>query len=433
MTFDVAILGGGPAGYSAAFEAVRHNMSVVLFERDAMGGTCLNRGCVPTKYLSHVARKYYELRTSETDGLSSQSLTLEFDKTQIRMKSIISSLRNGLEDQLNKSGINIISGYAEIVGGSLVVCNGFEYRAKNILIATGSAPVAPIVPNSITSNDILKLYKIPERLHIIGGGTVAVEFAEIFQMLGSDVAVSIRADRILRKWDKEIAVGVAHSMKKKGIHINKNSDFSAFDALPDEVILSAVGRTAVLPKTHSSLYEIGKTGGIVVDENGQTKTEGIFAAGDVIEGSAQLAHIAMEQGRRVVRFIAGEKVEKYFSVIQCIYLDQEIASVGLTETEAQEKGIEIVLAKQTMFSNARTMISTQERGFIKILAEKQSGKVVGAQLMCERAGDIVPELALAIDNGITVNKMLCSVRPHPSYSEAVTDTLRSLQEKLNAF
>lgn len=432
MKFDLAILGGGPAGYSAAFEAVRYNMSVILFERDAMGGTCLNRGCVPTKYLSHMARKYHEFRICENDGLSFQSLMLEFDKTRIRMGGIISSLRSGLEDKLNKDGINVISGDAEIMDRNLVICNGCKYEAKNILIATGSAPIAPVVPGAITSDDILEIDKIPNRLHIIGGGTTAIEFAEIFRMLGSDVEVSIRADRILRKWDKEIAAGVVQSMKKKGIRINKNFDFSVFDAPPNEVVLSAVGRKAVLPKNQNNFYEVGKTGGIVVDENGGTKTDNIFAAGDVIEGSTQLAHIAMEQGRRVVQFIAGEKKRKSFAVIQCIYLDQEIASVGLTEAKAGERGIEIISAKQTMFSNARTMISTQERGFIKILAEKQSGKVVGAQLMCERAGDIASELALAIVHGITVSEMLCSVRPHPSYSEAVTDTLRSLEEKMCA-
>ena len=431
--YDLAILGGGPAGYSAAFEAAGYRMSVVLFERDAMGGACLNRGCVPTKYLSHIARRYYELRTGENDGLSFRCLTLDFDKARARMESIVSSLRRGLEDKLDRDGVSVVSGNAEIVGGGLIVCGGRSYEAKNILIATGSAPAAPVVPGAITSDELLKAGEAPKRLHIIGGGTAAVEFAEIFRMLGSDVEITIRADRILRKWDKEIAVGVARSMKKKGIRINTGADLSVFDAPPDEVVLSATGRQAVLPGVQSGLYETGRTGGVVVDGNGQTKTEGIFAAGDVIEGSARLAHIAMEQGRRVVRFIAGEKTGKDFAVIQCIYPDQEIASVGLTEAEARERGIEIVSAKQTMFSNARTVISTQERGFVKILAEKQSGKVAGAQLMCERAGDIASELALAVVHGITVGEMLRSVRPHPSYSEAVTDALRSLEEKMRAF
>lgn len=429
--YDLAILGGGPAGYSAAFEAVRYNMSVILFERDAMGGTCLNRGCVPTKYLSHVARKYYELRESENDGLSCQSLQLEFAKTRSRMEDIVLALRTGLKDKLDKDGIKVISGNAGIKGVGLVECNGCTYEAKNILIATGSAPAAPMVPNAKTSDDILAVERVPERLHIIGGGTAAVEFAEIFRMLGSEVTVSIRADRILRKWDREIAVGLTQSMKKKGIQINKNSDFSAFEVSPEEVVLSVVGRQAVLPESQGNLYDIGEAGGIVVDGNGQTKTEGVFAAGDVTEGSSRLAHIGMEQGRRVVQFIVGKEMKKESAIIQCIYLDQEIASVGLTEVIAKEKGIEIVSAKQNMFSNARTMISTKERGFIKILAEKQSGRIVGAQLMCERAGDIIAELALAVNSKITVSEMLCSVRPHPSYSETVTDVLRVLEEKLD--
>lgn len=432
MMYDLAIIGGGPAGYSAAIEALGRHMSVVLFERGAMGGTCLNRGCVPTKYLSHVARKYYELGTSENEGFSFQSLKFEYDKTLIRMKNIVSSLRNGLEDKLYKDGITLIKGNARIKSGGLIESNGCTYETKNILIATGSASLNPVVPDALVSDEIFRIYKVPKQLHIIGGGTVAVEFAEIFRMLGSEVTISIRGERILRKWDKEIAVGLTQSMKKKGIKINKNCDFSMFETSPDEVVLSAVGRKPVLPKTEGNLYDIGSDGGIQVDDNGQTKTKGIFAAGDVVEGSYQLAHIGMEQGRRVVRFIAGEKLPKESTAIQCIYLAQEIASVGLTEVDARENAIKTVSAKQNMFSNARTLISTQERGFIKILAEVQSRKIVGAQFMCERAGDIVAELALAVNLGITVDEMLCSVRPHPSYSEAVTEVLCSLKEKLDA-
>lgn len=431
MSYDLAIIGGGPTGYSAAFEAVRCGLTVILFEKEELGGTCLNRGCVPTKYLAHVARKYYEAKFTQNDGVLFQDIALDFDKTTLRMNTIINSLREGIRSELCRNGVTIVKGNACIQSKNSVACNEDIFETKNILIATGAKPGEPVVRGALSSDDILKRNQIPEKLHVIGGGTVAIEFANIFRMFGSEVSVSIRADRILRKWDKEIAVGVTQSMKRKGILIQKNCDFTKFKIETGSLVLSAAGRQAVLPETKEVLFETGITGGICVDSFGQTKTEGIYAAGDVIEGAIQLAHVGMEQGRHVVRTIAGKKSKNRYSVVKCIYLDQEAASVGLTENEAMENGIDVVSAKQNMYSNARTYISTDERGFIKILAEKKTRRIVGAHLLCERAGDFISEIATGIDNGLTVDEMLNSVRPHPSYVEVVTDVLKILKDKLD--
>ena len=427
--YDLAIIGGGPAGYSAAFEAAGYNLSVVLFEKDSLGGTCLNRGCVPTKYLSHTARKYYEGANS-SDGIVFQSLSVDYSKTRTRMKEIISSLRDGLSESLKRTETVIINGTAVIKRCGVIACNGQEYTAENIIICTGSVNNAPLADGAKTSDDILDMDHIPEKLHIIGGGIVAVEFAEIFRMLGSDVSISIRGDRILRKWDKEIAVGMTQSMKKKGIRINRGCDLASVTFSQDEVVLSAAGRCASLPACEKDLFDTGAGGGIIVDKNYQTKTKGIFAAGDCVEGSVQLAHTAMEQGRQIVRFIAKGIEPEEHTVIKCIYPGQEVASAGITQAQAAEKGIECVCAKQTMFSNARTLISTDERGFIKIVAARKDGRILGAQLMCEHAGEIISELAVAIDQGLTVDKMLQTVRPHPSYCESLQDALRSLEGML---
>ena len=428
--YDLAIIGGGPAGYSAAFEAARYHMSAVLFEQGNLGGTCLNRGCVPTKFLSHVARKYYEAKNPD-DGIRFQSLSIDFCETRARMGTVISSLRAGLSESLKKSGIEIVYGNAAVRGSGIIVCNGQEYPVKNLIICTGSVYQEPLADGAKTGDDILEMDQIPEKLHILGGGTVAVEFAEIFRMLGSDVTISIRGDRILRKWDKEIAVGLTQSMKKKGIMINKGCDLSSLAFSEDETVLSATGRKARLPEYENGLFEIGPGGGIVVDENGRTGTKGIFAAGDVTEGSVQLAHTAMEQGRQIVRFIAKGTAPEKQTVIRCIYPDQEAASAGITEAEGLEQGISFVTAKQPMFANARTLISTAERGFIKILAAKEDGRILGAQLLCEHAGELIAELAVAIDQGLTVPELLQTVRPHPSYCESVQDVLRTLEDKLN--
>lgn len=431
MMYDLAVVGTGPAGYSAAFEAVRNGLSVVVFEKEDLGGTCLNRGCVPTKFLSHIARKYSELQTAESEGICCREVSLDYTKARERMREIVSSLRSGLEDRLSRN-VTVIRGSAEIRGAGQLVCRGTSYTAKNILIATGTVPARSIFPGALNSDELLRLETVPSRLHIIGGGTVAVEFAEIFRMLGSQVTVSFRADRLLQKWDREISVGITQSLKKKGIQINSSCDFSAFTVDPDETVLCAISRIPQLPGTGCSLFETGENGGILVDADGQTATAEIYAAGDVVEGSPCLAHVAMEQGKQVVRHILGKDTETGSAVVRCIYLDQEIASVGLTESEAKEKGIAYIAAKQPMFSNARTMISAAGRGFVKILAEKNTHAVLGAQLMCERAGDMAGELLLAVNLGITVEEMLRSVRPHPSYCEAVTEVLSALEEKIRA-
>lgn len=427
--YDLAIIGSGPAGYSAAFEAIRHKMSVILFERDLLGGTCLNRGCVPTKYLLHVARKYYEAERNN-DGIEFQSIKLDYTKT--KMQEIIKGLRYGLDNNLRKSGVKLILGDANLKSQNVINCDGIDYSAKNIIIATGTIPGSPIIKSGKSSSDILNLDFVPKKLHIVGGGSISVEFAEIFKMFGSDVRISIRGDRILRTWDKELSVGLTQSLKKMGVQINKECNIEALQLSTDEIILSATGRNPLIPKAASSFFDIGEKGGIIVDHNFQTKSETIFAAGDVIEGSCQLAHAAMDQGRQIVRYISDKKSIKEKSVPKCIYVNQEIASVGITEEEAKSSNLNYIMAKMPMFSNARTLISTNERGFVKVIASKDKKKILGAQLMCENAGEIISEFTMALDYNMTIDDMLFSVRPHPSYCEVIHEVLEALQEKANA-
>ena len=425
-SYDLAVIGGGPAGYSAAFEAVRHRMRTVIFEKDWVGGTCLNRGCVPTKYLSHTARKFYEAKNA-SDGICIGSIAMDYRRAMDKMSHIITAQREALEGELARLGVEMVCGEVCVKDAHKVCCDGKDYQAKNILIATGSQPARPLIREALTSDQMLRLDHIPKRLHILGGGTIAAEFASIYQMLGSRVTIYIRGDRILRKWDKEIGVSLTQSFKRKGIEIRKGCDFSGL-SFEEGTVLSAGGRVPLLPALEGNLFVIGSDGGILTDRDGQTKTSHIYAAGDVIHKSLFLAHTAMEQGRRAVRRMAGIENPEPSAVVRCIYVDQEIASVGITEAEDKEA----ICAKQNMYSNPRTMISTSERGFVKLLGDKATHRILGGQMMCERAGDMVSELALAIDKKLTVEDMLMTVRPHPSFTEAVSDALRALEDKLNA-
>ena len=426
--YKIAIIGGGPAGYSAAFEAVRYGFSVLLFEMDKLGGTCLNRGCVPTKYLSHVAELYSNINESKRYGIGVELTGLDYEKTVDESENIVSKLREDLENNLLQNKVSIVRGEAKLLDATHISCNGEVFEAEHIIIAIGSKNTDKPFTECINTDELLRLKHLPDKLIILGGGVSAVEFADIFSRLGVRIDIYIRGKRILRKWSKEIAASISSVLKKNGVKIHTEADLADID-LTSATVLSVLGRKPNLEGVDESIDEgiisIADNGGIVVDEYYRTKTKNIFAVGDVTENSAQLAHVAMEEAKQVVRFIAGETTQKS-AVVQCIYTMPEVAVVGLSESEVKEAGIDYISAKQTMYSNARTVIGSTDRGFIKIIADKNTEKILGAELMCERASDMVGELALAINNGITVSELEGSTRAHPTFYEAVTEALAKL-------
>lgn len=430
MKYDIAVVGGGPGGYSAALEAVKYGLSVILFEKDNIGGVCLNKGCVPTKFLLHTGEEYSEIFRLSRYGINADVPSINMSRTQQENYKIIDGLRNSLREFILSNKITIVPYEAEIVSKNTIKSCNELYEAKNIIIATGSIPRSPFVNGAVTSDELLKFEHIPESFTIIGGGSIAVEFASIFSNFGSKVTIKIRGERLLRKMDKEIAIGAAQILKKQRVIIKTKCSLEDLADNDSEIVLSAVGRVPVLPRFANVSPCLGDDGGIIVDNFGMTSVKGIYAVGDVIAGSPQLAHTAMEQGRRAAQQVAGITLGEPSAVVSCIYIRPEIASVGLSESEARVMGINCICAKQTMYSNARTLIANPERGFVKIVAEADSGKIIGTQLICERAGDIIAEIALAINNEITVSEFCRTVHPHPSFCEAVFETAEILKNKL---
>ena len=422
--YKIAIIGGGPAGYSAAFEAVRYGFSVLLFEMDKLGGTCLNRGCIPTKYLTHVADLYRNINASNRYGVGVELTGLDYEKTVAESENIVSKLREDLTNNLLKSKITIVKGKAKLLDETHISCNDEVFEAEHIIIATGSKNVDKPFVHCINTDELLSLKHLPDKLIILGGGVSAVEFADIFSSLGTQVDIYIRGKRILRKWSKEIATSVSSVLKKNGVKIHTEANFTDIDKT-SATVLSVLGRKPNLEGIEEGLVSIADDGGILVDEYYRTKTKNIFAVGDVIWHSSQLAHAAMEEAKQAVRFIAGRAIKKS-TVVQCIYTMPEVAVAGLSESEAKEAGIDYISAKQTLYSNARTVIGSTDRGFIKIIADKNTKKILGAELMCERASDMVGELALAINSGIKVSELEGSTRAHPTFYEAVTEALSKL-------
>lgn len=431
MMYDVAIIGGGPAGYSAAFEAVKNGLSVVLFEERELGGTCLNRGCIPTKFLVHTSDLYSKLKDANKFGITVNDFTFDYDITRSEMFDTVQKLRDCLINQLKDEQVHIVEGSAIVGENKRIICNGETYQPQSIILATGSNPAKPIIDGAHTSDEALQLDHIPKKVKILGGGVVAIEFANIFNKLGSDVTINIRGDRLLRKWDKEIALSIAQNLKKNGVKIKTKCSIEDFNEGAFDFILSAVGRE---PRTGSFAgvgIELDEKGFVIVNDKFETSIDGIYAAGDVISGNSMLAHTAMEQGRNIVKNIVGIKDIKESVISNCIYIDPEVSWVGMSESAAKDAGYEVVAAKINMVSNAMTLIHTDRRSFIKVIADKNTHQILGLQLMCERASDISSEFVVAINNQLTVEDIKNSLHPHPSFSEAIYDVMVALEKKIN--
>jgi len=272
---------------------------------------------------------------------------------------------------------------------------------------------------------------VPESLLVLGGGVVAVEFANIFAELGSQVTICIRGDRILRGWDKEIVVGLTQQLKKRGIKILNKCSQDEMSMRQADVILSALGREPDLDIESARRLKLQTDEGIAVDDNGMTSIPNVYAAGDVISKSSQLAHVAMYQGERAVQaMLSDDKSVKIPVVTKCIYVGMEVASVGYTLEESKMAGINTISAKQVMGSNARTLILDGDRGFIKVIADADNDILVGAHLMCERAGDMISELSLAVNEKTRIDELIRNVKPHPSFCEEITGALKMLKTKM---
>jgi len=451
--YDLIVIGSGPGGYVAAIRAAKLGMKTAIVEQGEIGGTCLNRGCIPTKTLMHSSHLFYEAKHLHAAGLHFEGLSFDMEEIQARKDEIILKVRQGIVSLLEANGVTILQGTATIQKENRVVlrraatAEELELSAKNILVATGSVPLVPEIegstlPNVVTSDDLLSKSTLYPKLLIIGGGVIGVEFASIYSELGCEVEIVEAMDRILPAMDKEISQSVAMSLKKKGVAIHTKArvirilqgeagglvcEYEEKDNVKQanaSGILIAVGRRANTKDLFAPGVEVEYDGAnLKVNDAFETSTPNLYAIGDVIRGK-QLAHAASAQGVAAVEQMCGEKMSIDLTVIpSCVYTSPEIAAVGMSEEEALREGHSVRTGKYPMLGNCKTMISMGERGFIKVIADADTDKILGAQLMCERATDIVGEFSTAIVNGLTVKDLASVVRPHPTYGEAVTEAV----------
>lgn len=451
--FDVIVIGAGPGGYVAAIKCAKAGLRTAIVENRRVGGTCLNRGCIPAKAMIHASSLYREMQEAEKFGVSAERITFDYEKIVSYKEETTEKLCRGIEQLLKGNGVTILFGKGSLEQGRKVKVTGEEseeyYDAEHVILAAGSKPVIlPIpgleLPGVLTSDELFKLTEMPESLVIIGGGVISVEFASVYANLGCKVTIVEAMPRLIPNMDKEISQNLKMILKKRGVNIHTSASVQiveqegelytcVFTEKEKEVkvsaryVLCAIGRC---PNTEGLFGEGAEPemerGRVVVDEKFQSSIEGVYAIGDLVKG-LQLAHLASAQGMYVAEMLAGEEASVDLSAVPgCVYTDPEIASVGMTEDEAKEKGLEIKTGKFIMSANGKSLITKEERGFIKILAEKETDVIVGAQMMCARATDMIGELVTAIANRMTVRQLLRGMRAHPTYNEGVQEALEEL-------
>lgn len=454
--YQLIVIGAGPGGYEAAIRAAQLGLTTALIERRDVGGTCLNRGCIPTKAMLHSAQLYREAANFELFGLHTENTSFDWAKVHQRKNDVVVKLRTGIEQLIKANKIDFFNNSASILGKNDVQLDqGEVIRGENILIATGSVPARPPIPgldlpNVVTSDELLddphftQTDSLAKEILIIGGGVIGVEFASVFSSFGCHVTIVEAMERILPTMDREISQSLNMVLKKRGVSIHTGAMVEKLEqdenglvchftekgksqAVPAQQVLVAIGRRPNTQGLFAEGFEVAcERGRIVTDENFRTSVDSIYAIGDVTS-KIQLAHMASAQGICAVHTIAGQKPPIDLRYVPgCIYTDPEIASVGITEDEAKQQGIPVKKGKFLMTSNGRSLIDEQERGFIKVLAHQETDVILGAQLMCSRATDIVAELATAIVNGLTCAQLAGVIRPHPTFCEGVTEAVEDV-------
>lgn len=447
--YDLVVIGAGPGGYVAAIRAAQFGMKVALVEKDKIGGTCLNRGCVPTKAMLHTAVLMREIKSCGEFGITVSDAALNIDKLYERKNEVSRTLREGINGLLSANGVDVYQCEAKILDPGHVKAGEDILCTVNILIATGSRPIRlPIpgldLPDILDSDELLadtgKLYK---RLVIIGGGVMGVEFAAIYNLLGCEVTVIEALDRILPTMDREISQNLRMILKRRGVEIHTGALLESVEKSGDGLVCSfsvkgkgekiacdgillTVGRALNTDELLAGGLDLEiEDGFIPVDENFETCIKGIYAIGDVVKGGPQLAHAASAHGLTAVCAMAGKDKAKYapdMSVVPaCVYTDPEIAFVGITADEASSLGIPVKTGKFIMSANAKSIIEMAERGFVKLVFHEESEVLLGAQLMCPRATDMIGELATAVANKLTLHQITRVIRAHPTFGEAVTE------------
>jgi len=490
--YDVAILGAGPGGYVCALDCARLGLKTALIEARELGGTCLNRGCIPTKTLLHSAEVYREALEAAKFGVSATDVSFDYSVANARREKVVAQSRTGIKNLEKAAGVDVLFGRGvltsattirvEPTAASAADAEPFEIEAEKIVVATGANPSRPPIPGLEspevwTSDELLTASALPESAVIVGGGVIGVEFATLLAALGKKVTILEGAPGILLAVDPELTKLLARQFKKWKIDVKTGVKVTKIDAnvgvgaensetaqngeggeatstssaasAPVETVVSfeekgeiktvaaercvvCVGRSPATRGLGLEAAGVATTarGFIEVDEFLRTNVPNIFAIGDAT-GKIQLAHVASEQARVAARACAGkfDVAMNYDVVPSCVYSTPEIGLVGLSESAATEAGLAVEVGTFRVPANGRAQSAGVDSGLVKVVADAATGKLLGAQMLAPRATDMIAEVAVALKAGLTAAEFVATIHPHPTFSEALQDAARSIVEK----
>ncbi|HHZ03070.1 MAG TPA: dihydrolipoyl dehydrogenase [Tissierellia bacterium] len=443
--YDIIIIGGGPGGYPAAIYAAKNKAKVAIVERDEFGGTCLNRGCIPTKTFIKSANLYTEFKNCKRFGITVSDVNFNWDEILKNKNNVVRGLTKGVQALLKGNGVDIYKGNALLLNENTVKVTGKKEElitGANIIIATGSKPsTVPIegvdLDGVITSNEALELKELPKSLAIIGGGVIGVELAYVFNSFGVDVTVIEMLPEILPRQDLDAIKVLKASLIKRGINILTDTQLTKIEkekgqlkvnyqtnkgegSITVDKVLMSIGRKAELDVLNGLPVNVNKTG-IVVDDYLRTNIPNIYAVGDVI-GKVMLAHVATYQAIIAVKNILGQNTKMDYKVIpSCIYTNPEIASVGLTEEEAKERYGSLKVGKFPFAASGKAKTIGETEGFVKIICEEKYNEIIGVHIVGPHATELIAEAALAMKMECTAEELVDTIHAHPTLSESVME------------
>lgn len=459
MTYDILVLGSGPGGYVAAIRAAQLGMKVGVIERENLGGICLNWGCIPTKALLKSAQVYEYLKHVDQYGLKAEAIDKDFEAVVKRSRDVADSMSKGVAFLMKKNKIDVIEGFGKLMSGNKIEVTSSEseritYEAENIIIATGARsrelPNMPIDGKKIIGyREALSLPKQPKSMIIVGSGAIGVEFAYFYKAMGTDVTVVEYLPNVVPLEDKDVSRQFARSLKKAKVKVMTSSEVTSVDTsgegvkatvktkkreeiLEAEILLSAVGIKTNIENI--GLEEVGiitDNDKILVNKYYQTNVTGYFAIGDVVPGPA-LAHVASAEGITCVEKIAGISSETidYENIPSCTYAQPEIASVGLTEEQALEKGHEIKVGKFPFTASGKAKAAGTPDGFVKVIFDAKYGEWLGCHMIGAGVTDMIAEAVVARKLETTGHDILKTIHPHPTMSEAVMEAVADAYDEV---
>lgn len=450
-SYDLAVIGAGPGGYVAAIRAAQLGLRIICIDkRKAPGGTCLNVGCIPSKALLQSTLHYATLIDSaREEGIVYESLRVDFGNLMSHKQRVVKSLVDGVAGLLKKNGITWARGEAQLASDHRIEINAEGKKetveAKNILLATGSeATPLPFLPfdeeRIVSSTGALSLKAIPNKLLVVGAGVIGVELASVYRRLGSKVTIVEMLEQICPAMDLDVSKALLQILRKQGMDIHLGMRLNDAGIGPDSVVVSAQDKTGdktfttdvVLvaigrrPYTEGlNLSQVGvkttQKGFVEVDDRFRTSVPHIYAIGDMIEG-VMLAHRASEEGVAVVELLAGLHPRlNYMAIPNVIYTHPEVASVGLTEQEAKDAGLQVLIGKFFMRANPRARCSGETEGFVKVVGDRATGRLVGMHIIAANASEMIGEGVLAIEQQVTLEGIARASHAHPTLSEAIKE------------